>query len=299
MASGTEHIRTSSRFTSVRLPYERDSFTASDSRSCASASDAVAAFAGFLATRRPPLLDWLLEECARLAGPLRPLAITDIGVFMGNFAVAAALTADRLGIARTLAAYEANPELIAPIRRNLALYGLEGQVTLHNNGIGGQRGTLEFSFRPDGLIGGSLAVAPADAARARVACEVLPLAEVLSADPAPGLVKIDIEGVEPDAFGSIAADPDRLANAFIVEFAPWQAGRRLGGTTYGAFLLEVFDVYNIGNWLWVPFLEPVPDAAALAAVCEGKRRQHNTDLLLLPRALPELRDALEARLRAG
>lgn len=283
------------RFTSVRDPYMTDRFVSGLFTQPGVAAQARPRFGQFLETR--PLLPLLLQEIAAAGSGAAPLEVVDCGVFMGNFAIAAALQADRVGVPVRLSAYEANPALAAPIAANLALYGVEADV--HARGIGGAPGKLEFVHGADGLIGGT--VYHADRKRSGAAgtttveCEIIPLKDALSGTPVPGLVKIDIEGNEVDAFGSIAGDAARLNNVFLVEFAPFQGRLPIAGTTYAEFLLAQFEIIDVGNWLWVPVWRPLADARALADCLTGERsRVHNTDLLLVPKALTALRARLAA-----
>jgi FkbM family methyltransferase len=281
-------------FTSVRDPYVSDRFVTEMFQQEGRAEDARARFAAFLATR--PLLPLLLEEIARFRGDDDPVPVVDCGVFMGNFCIAAALQADRLGLDLAITAYEANPVLVGPIRDNLALYDVQAKV--RGAGIGGAYGTLSFVHAAAGLIGGTLLMPDSQKANGdhvTVDCEVIPLAEVLVPDLGPGLVKIDIEGNEVAAFGSVIGDAGRLNNVFIVEYAPWQGKLMLGGESYNDVLLRHFDVFDVNNWLWVPSLRPLRDAAALEHCMEAhKNRAHNTDLVLVPKAMT----ALSARLLA-
>lgn len=283
-------------FTSVRDPYIGDRFVAEMFKQDGQAAEARQRFAGFLQTR--PLLPLLLEEIARFRDDdANPIPLVDCGVFMGNFAIAAALQAERAGLELSITAYEANPALIAPIRANLALYGVTAKV--RGAGIGGAYGTLNFVHAAGGLIGGTLFMPDSKKKSGddyvTTACEVVPLADVLVPDMGPGLVKIDIEGNEVAAFNSIATDDGRLNNVFIVEYAPFQGRIAVGNESYNDFLLRHFDVFDVNNWLWMPSLRALPDAAALESCMEAhKNRAHNTDLALVPKAMT----ALSARLAA-
>ncbi|MCW5724834.1 MAG: FkbM family methyltransferase [Maricaulaceae bacterium] len=245
--------------------------------------------------RARPLLPLLLEEIARFRGDVNSIPIVDCGVFMGNFTIAAALLAEHAELELSITAYEANPALLEPIRANLALYNVSAKV--HCAGIGGAYGVLNFVHKADGLIGGTLF--KPDSKRGiegYVAneCEVIPLAAVLDPSMGLGIVKIDIEGNEVAAFNSIAADAGRLSNVFIIEYAPWQGKQAVGNQTYNEFLLQHFDLFDVNNWLWVPSLQAISNAAALEqCMVANKTRTHNTDLVLVPKEMTTLSMRLE------
>jgi len=292
------------QFTSVRDPYLEDLFVARMYRPGGDAATARTRFAAFLKDR--PLLPLLLTGIARARADARDgaaaIPVIDCGVFMGNFSVAAALQAERAGLPVEITAYEANPALVAPIRANMALYGLE--VAVHANGIGGDYGTLKFAHAAGGLIGGTLFMPgrkeEAGPGSTTVDCEVIPLRDALPPELAPGLVKIDIEGNEVAAFGSIVGDPGRINNVWFVEFAPFQTrlpvgGEAGGGVLYGDFLLAQYAVFDVGSWLWVPHVRRLRDLAALEGCLKvGDARAHNTDLLLIPQDMTDLVAEVEA-----
>lgn len=282
------------QFTSVRDPYIEDRFVTNLFRPGGDAATARARFDGFLKGR--PLLPMLLRSIAReravIGDGALAIPVIDCGVFMGNFSVAAALQAARAGLEVEITAYEANPALAHPIRANLALYGLD--IAVHVNGIGADYGTLRFSHSAGGLIGGTLFMPARKEAGSPDAtthdCAVIPLRDALPPELAPGLVKIDIEGNEVAAFGSIVGDAGRINNVYFVEFAPYQARLTLtGGGGYGDFLLAHYAVFDVGSWLWVPHVRRLPDIAALEGCLQGDgARTHNTDLLLIPQEMTQL-----------
>jgi FkbM family methyltransferase len=300
-ASGAETERSmtdliysaANRFTSLRDPYMEDRFVARMFRPGGDAATARARFDGFLKDR--PLLPLLLGGLARARAAIgdgaAAIPVIDCGVFMGSFSVAVALQAARAGLEVEIAAHEANPVLVDPIRANMALYGLE--AALHAQGIGGGYGTLAFAHEAGGLLGGGLA-APgrkdeAGPGATILDCAVIPLRDVLPPELAPGLVKLDIRGSEVAAFGSVRDDAGRINNVWFVEFAPFQARLAVGGGTYGDFLLAHYAVFDVGNWLWMPHVRRLGDIAALETCLQaGGARAHNTDLLLIPQDMAEL-----------
>lgn len=290
-------------FTSVRDPYMDDNFVARMFKPGGDAATARQRFEAFLKDRPllPALIAGIADERAAMGDGAPAIPVVDCGVFMGNFAIAAALQAARIGQSVAISAYEANPVLAGPIRANLALYGLE-DVAVHANGIGGSYGTLRFTHRAGGLIGGTLFMPDRKATEAgatSVDCEVVPLRDVLLPELAPGLVKIDIEGNEVAAFGSIAGDPGRLNNVYFIEFAPFQAALRIAGGSYGDFLLQNFAIFDVGSWLYGRAPRRLDSIAALEGCLEhATSRAHNTDLLAIPQGMTALA-ATMAALAAG
>lgn len=280
-------------FTSVRDPYMGDRFVARLFRPGGEAATARTRFDAFLRDRKliPLLLSGIARDRATIGDGAAAIPVIDCGVFMGNFSVAAALQAARVDLDVEITAYEANPALVGPIRDNMALYGLD--IAVHANGIGGDYGTLKFAHSEGGLIGGTLFMPgrkqESGPGATTVDCEVIPLCDALPPELAPGLVKIDIEGNEVAAFGSIANDPGRINNVYFVEFAPFQARLPIGDTPYGEFLLAHYAVFDVGSWLWTPHVHRLTDVAALEnCLKERAGRAHNTDLLMIPLEMGDL-----------
>ena len=277
------------KFTSVREPNSNDNFVASTYRAVGDASKAIPRFKEFLDPR--PLLDNVLQELKRQDG--QPIRIVDCGVFMGIFTVAASLKATSVGTDVKISAYEANSMLFEPIRANLNLFGVDAEVFA--NGIGGEYGTLQFVHASHGLIGGSVSnpkgkmESPDGFVTSE--CQIVPLSAILPDEIAPGLVKIDIEGHEVAAFRSIVGDAARLNNVFIVEFAPFQARQAIAGKDYGSFLLDNFDIFDVNNWLWVPYVRRLATREQLDTCLQIKSNQaFNTDLLFVPKSMRSLSD---------
>jgi len=287
-------------FTSVRDPYIDDRFVARLFRSDGDAATARSRFDAFLQDRTliPLLLQGVAAARAAIGDGAAAIPVIDCGVFMGNFSVAAALQADRVGLTVEITAFEANPALADPIRANMALYGLD--IAVHANGIGGAYGTLKFAHAEGGLIGGTLFMPgrkqESGAGATTVECEVIPLRDALPPELAPGLVKIDIEGNEVAAFSSIQGDAGRLNNVYFVEFAPFQARLMAGPVSYGDFLLAHYAVFDVGSWLWVPHVRRLADRAALENCLKADdARAYNTDLLLIPHEMTDLIAQVAAR----
>jgi FkbM family methyltransferase len=284
-----------SGFVSVRDPYVEDLWVAANFKDLAAQGDMVGiarkSFGDFLQANH--FLTDVLAEIAAFGGAAT-IDVIDCGVYQGMFSIASALVCDQLQAKARIGAYEANPILIEPLRRNFDLYGVD--VTVHNLGIGGAAGTLEFAYPKGRMIGGSFLKSKRTGEFVSASCQVVPLSHILPDTDGIALVKLDIEGNEVDAFGSIRGSANRMGNVFIVEFAPWQGHKKIGGDlTYGAWLIENFFVYDLGSWAHVDQIRQVRDVAGLDGAIAGKARAFNTDLLLVPRGMVALAGAIAAR----
>lgn len=275
------------RIVSVRNPYMADTFVMS--HSCEIEKEKVSTYLSkyYEICSDNSLLRGILgfiHECA----PNKSVEIVDIGVFMASFSNAASIVCRQLGIESSINAYEVNPRLISPILENLDIY--QSEVFLHWCGIGKEDGSMQLSVNMSSAIGGSLAFPQSRDLGNSVTCKVAvrSLSSIIGevAGPAPGLVKIDIEGYEVPAFSSIIGEPSRLNNIFIVEYNPYQFSQNVAGDyRYSEFLLDNFHVYNIGNWGWVKNLEHVGTLSDLSSIYLGNGGK-NTDILLLPKTVP-------------
>lgn len=276
-------------FTSVREPFIQDDFVQSIFKQVIPAQEARRRYTAFLKDR--PFLPMVLQALHEAGTGDDPVAVVDCGVFMGNFAIAADIQAEQAQVPINLSAYEANPALIEPIRANFAMHHVTG--TVYGNGIGAERGTLEFVHSPEGMIGGTVFASQSKrGAREEyltTQCQIVPLSEALANVKAPGLVKIDIEGNEVAAFSSVAQDAHRLNNVFITEYSPYQGKSAIAGTDYNSFLLRHFAVFDINNWLWFPYARPLTTAADMEQVMQAHpSRPDNTDLLFIPKTMTGL-----------
>lgn len=285
------------RFTTVRDPYVQDDYVQKLFTKVTLPSEARSRYKSFLVDQ--PLLPLLLTALAEDAAAQEKVEVVDCGVYMGNFTIAVDIQAEAAEVTVALSAYEANPVLQTPIAANLAMYGVIAR--LEGKGIGGAHEMLEFAAPQDALIGGTLYDIAGKTSNPErhvtlTPVPVIPLSAALSPEPAPGLVKLDIEGNEVDAFRSIARDPARLNNIFCVEYAPFQGHHSVAGQSYNDFLLDHFAVFDINNWLWWPYAHRLATPEALSRVMQDHpSRPVNTDLLLVPKAMELLIAEIAAR----
>jgi len=270
-------------FTSVKEPYSTDDFVKSTYRDTVDTKTARARFSRFVNDNK--LLAFLVSEA--LSTQLLPedevIEIVDCGVYMGTFTIAAGLMAQQAGLPVAMHGYEANPTLIESIRHNLEVYGVSAEVM--HSGVGGSKGELEFVYPKGAMIGGTffnVGNKKQSDGFTSVKCPILPLADILADDPWLGLIKLDIEGSEVAAFGSIMNNPRKMNNIFIIEYAPWQGKMKLpDAQVFADWVLNNFNIFNVSNWLYSSLAE-IRTAEELASCLEGKNRKFNTDLLLIP-----------------
>lgn len=279
-------VNKSSGFISVADPYWSDTFV---QRSFFDAEASKLDTTAFIAQINTVGLLPVLLDAADRHNADRPLHVVDCGVYMGLFSIAAGLVAQERDISVQIDAYEANPYLLAPIRENIAFYGLS--VKLHNHGVSGAKGDLRFSI-PDGSMVGARLQAKAAlgvGGTREVTCSVVPLSDLLALDDACSLVKLDIEGCEVDAFRSIQKSPEQLRNLFIVEYAPWQGNQRMSNDhLYREWLIDNFAIFSLGNWGYKSVIQELTSAEHLTQDVLQDVKQFNVDLLLVPHDLKNM-----------
>lgn len=273
------------KFTCIKDPYSADNFVKSTYQDVVGTDAAKAGFAGFV--REKKLLAFLMSEV--LATQPLPeggtLEIVDCGVYMGVFTIAAGLMAQEAGLPVVQRSYEANPMLIEPIRHNLEIYGVSAEVV--PSGVGGKKEYLEFVHAKGGMIGGTFFSTDNKKASGdftTVKCPVLPLSDILEDDQKLGMVKLDIEGNEVAALGSIMNSPWQMHNIFIIEYAPWQGKTKLPDEQlFANWLLDNFIIFNVASWLY-PSIAEIRTLENLTNCLGGGTRISNTDLLLMPKS---------------
>lgn len=277
-----KYIYYADRIVSVEEPYINDKFVHSHHRPAlpSEVNELLSVYRDLSIKNR--LLSNVLIHLHEL-GKGDSVRVVDIGVFMGSFSNAVSLASRFLKVPVLIDSWEANPQLISALIKNFQLY--QSKVHLHLSGIGRERGVMELVVSPGGAIGASLANTASRKYGEYFACDVdvRPLCDVLDDDFTPGLVKIDIEGYEVPSFSSIVGDANRLNNIFIVEFAPRQADERVApDQRFGDFLLDNFQIYNVGNWGWFTKATIIRSYDELIGANLGNGGA-NTDLVLVPK----------------
>lgn len=288
-------IARSSGYISVLDPYNIDTFVKSEYSEDVNIDQKYGEYLKFINIKSD--ISKIIKEVIAYNKKLEnsiPLCIIDCGVFMGTFSVAAGLVAADAGAETRQYAYEANQALIDPIRMNFAGYGLD--IAVHNNGVSGAKGTLEFAHSSTGIIGGSLiGAADRGSEYTKQVCEVLPLSDILDDHETLSVIKLDIEGSETGAFNSISDDRRKLSNVFIVEYAPWQGAVKLdNGQTYNEFLICNFDILDLKNWMFSQ-AAVIDNVTALERIVENQPSRPNSDIALIPKGAGQIFDNLKAQ----
>nr|WP_245215698.1 FkbM family methyltransferase [Pararoseomonas baculiformis] len=208
--------------------------------------------------------------------------VLDAGANLGLTVLPAAR---RVGPAGRVIAVEPASRAAALLRRNIALNGLEGRVTLHDCAAGAAPGKAALHV---GAISGHSSLLGQPGADRTEEVEVRPLDDLVPPGTRLRLAKLDVEGYEAEAWRGmrrIAVENPQLA--LLVEFGPDHL-RRAGltpeawtdlFTSAGFTLFEVDEADGS--------LRPVRPLAELGKV-------HSVNLLMLrdaPSAYPELRFA--------
>jgi FkbM family methyltransferase len=206
----------------------------------------------------------------------------DVGANVGLTVLPAAR---RVGPSGRVIAVEPGSRVAGLLRRSLAVNGMEGWVTLHACAAGEAPGRAALNI---GAVSGHSSLLALPGADRTEEVEVRPLDELVEPGTSVRLVKIDVEGYEPEAWrGMRRIVAENPALAVLAEFGPEHL-RRAGITPEawlraftgtGATAYEVDEVTGA--------LRPLRPLRELAAL-------HTANLLFLrerPDAYPELRFA--------
>lgn len=149
---------------------------------------------------------------------LQDKVVYDVGGFEGLATILFAKAAERV------ITYEANPENIAIIYRNVALNG-ETNVLVRNVAVGSREGLLRLSYDPlfRGAASGDPEISEEIQTTARNGISFAVAMVTLDEDirrlqlPAPDFMKIDIEGMESDALTGLERTLKVDAPALFIE----------------------------------------------------------------------------------
>lgn len=152
-------------------------------------------------------------------------------------------------------AYEANPELVPVIRRNLIAAGVSDRVELFNEGVWHEEAVLPFPVRRSSLGGAGLKPKTRNPFRrwrsARKVKHYVDLKvrslEALCRGHDVGLIRMDVEGAELEA---ITGSADYLAASsatIILEWIPRTGNRAQTEHLYGLLRELGYEVYRIGT----------------------------------------------------
>jgi FkbM family methyltransferase len=201
----------------------------------------------------------------------------DIGANIGYFSM---LAAHLVGGQGRVIAIEPNPENCLLIRSSLAANGFR-HVEVHSYAAG--TAPAMFALEVDGSNGRLVPLAGRPSmAMLRFLVPVAPLDSLLADAPRLDVIKIDVEGAEPMAFGGLQATLQRHKPAIISEFAPAML-RATSGVEPQAYLTLLTNLgYGIAVINHDGSTMPLPtDYAAIEQAYFGTGRSH-IDLLAQP-----------------
>jgi hypothetical protein len=222
------------------------------------------------------------------------LNVIDGGVFMGVFSIATNGIAQMLSLSAMIEAYEMSAMLKESILANFSLH--QCPVCLEMCGIGEHDSeSANLYFRDDGLIGAS-AIPSANVSSTTFAeSSMKSLSSILKKGGirTSNLIKLDLEGHEPNAFKSLLSTPELLRNIFIIEYSAWQGKRDFSSSqkSWAEFLCDNFYVFNLQNWISSKPSIQVSHADGLLDDLETGSKVWNTDILLIPRQMEAMLDS--------
>jgi len=163
-------------------------------------------------------------------------------------------------------AYEANPELIPIIRKNLASAGLGELVEVHQEGVWRFDGVMPFPIRNQSLGGASLKHKSRNPYRRwrserkvkrYIDLDVRTL-ESMCRDRSIGLIRLDVEGAEYEAVQGSVEFLRSTDIPIVLEWIPRRSNRRITLSFHKLLVALGYRVYRIG----VDGLRPVLTAGA-------------------------------------
>lgn len=143
------------------------------------------------------------------------MTVIDIGANVGYYTVR---LGDVVGPTGRLYAFEPNPELYPYLLENTKINGFSGHVTVFNCGLGEKEVNLNLNFGTNHLGGGSIVKKQSATFDRSVEVSVKRLDDVLGEVEAVDLIKLDVEGFEPQVLRGAEAIISRSPDAaFLIE----------------------------------------------------------------------------------
>ncbi len=194
--------------------------------------------------------EWEPDLTRFIAGRLRDGdTFVDVGANVGYYSL---LAAECVGPSGTVVAVEASPVVAADLRHHVAINQTENRIRVLNKAASAEPGTLTIYAGPAHNVGMTTTV-QSHGMHAEAEIEALPLNSMLSADDiaATRLIKIDVEGAEPDVVAGMAPlipalRPDAEV---VIELSPkWWGDKTLRPIdVLRPFLDAGFHVYKMRN----------------------------------------------------
>lgn len=187
-----------------------------------------------------PVQSVVMDELSPFGG-----TVVDVGAHIGYHTLH---LSRKVGPSGTVFSLEPNPDLVAILRENLAINNAHN-VRVIPRAAANRSGNRRLYLSPTNTGDGRLY--DPDRSRTSVDVEAVSLDELLVSVPGPvNLVKIDVQGAEPEVFlGMRKLIEEKRVDAFCSEF--WPFGLRRFGSSPAMFLSELtdagFDLYRISE----------------------------------------------------
>ena len=204
--------------------------------------------------------EWEPDLTRFIAGRLRDGDVfVDVGANIGYYSL---LAAQCVGPTGRVIAVEASPPVYADLQRHIDHNGVGDRVRAENKAAAAEPGTLSIFSGPVHNVGASTTLGKHGAESVESIVESQPLRNLLSADELSSirLIKIDVEGAEPDVVAGMGDLIPRLpADAeVILELSPkWWSDPGLNAvdvlrpfTDAGFRIYEMKNSYSAWRYLW-------------------------------------------------
>jgi FkbM family methyltransferase len=182
----------------------------------------------------------------------------DVGANVGYYSL---LAAECVGPRGTVVAVEASPVVAADLRHHVTVNHAEDRIRVENKAASAEPGTLTTYAGPAHNVGMTTTV-QSQGMHAESEVEALPLDSMLSPDEvaATRLIKIDVEGAEPDVVAGMAPliRSLRADTEIVIELSPkWWSDKALRPvdvlapfTEAGFHVYEMRNSYSAWRYLW-------------------------------------------------
>lgn len=207
----------------------------------------------------------LQAAAARLIQP--GMTVYDVGANIGYISLLAARLNAPNG---RLFAFEALPANIARLERNIALNQLQGRVIVQHAAVVSQSAPVTFLMHQSGAMGKAQGSAGREEAyQQSIQVDGLALDDFIFSrqNPAPGLVKMDIEGGEGQALRGMARALKECPPIFLIELHGQQAARevwqQLSANRYTLCRMrpDYTPILSLDELDWKAYVVALPPAA--------------------------------------
>lgn len=153
---------------------------------------------------------------ARLCEP--GMRVCDLGANLGYYTIK---LAHRVGDGGHVLSLEPNPELFPFLRDSVELNGFSSRVRAENLAAGAGNGILSLSYARSNMGGGNLFGMSPHLEPSTAQVRVAAVDELVGDQPGFDLIKVDVEGWEPEAFKGMARTLAKSEHASIVTEVSW------------------------------------------------------------------------------